>query len=157
MPGFMCRLSGVRTFLRKSETWHPTPETKNMNLNTQSKITNYDRPEYSCPALCWQPFFPNDLSGQDGRRCLQIGRLVTNPPWAVREIPENYGRGLSGNRLRALNAIHNFGLRRTDGTTAAERLFKRDFPDIFEWVIEQMGELPTAKPRWLLGWDCACS
>jgi len=55
------------------------------------------------------------------------------------------GRGLSGNRLRALTAIHNFGLRRSDGTTAAERLFRRDFPDIFEWVIERMGELPTPR------------
>jgi len=55
------------------------------------------------------------------------------------------GRGLSGNRLRALTAIHNFGLRRSDGTSAAERLFRRDFPDIFEWVIERMGELP--EPR----------
>ena len=55
------------------------------------------------------------------------------------------GRGLSGNRLRALTAIHNFGLRRGDGTTAAERLFRRDFPDIFEWVIEQMGELPAPR------------
>ncbi len=55
------------------------------------------------------------------------------------------GRGLSGNRLRALTAIHNFGLRRGDGTTAAERLFKRDFPDISEWVIERMGELPVPR------------
>lgn len=55
------------------------------------------------------------------------------------------GRGLSGNRLRALTAIHNFGLRRGDGTTAAERLFRRDFPDISEWVIEQMGELPAPR------------
>jgi len=55
------------------------------------------------------------------------------------------GRGLSGNRLRALTAIHNFGLKRSDGTTAAERLFKRDFPDIFEWVIERMGELPAPR------------
>ncbi len=55
------------------------------------------------------------------------------------------GRGLSSNRLRALTAIHNFGLRRSDGTTAAERLFRRDFPDIFEWVIEGMGELPIPR------------
>ncbi len=55
------------------------------------------------------------------------------------------GRGQSGNRLRALTAIHNFGLRRSDSTSAAERLFRTDFPDIFEWVIERMGELP--EPR----------
>jgi len=55
------------------------------------------------------------------------------------------GRGLTGNRLRALTAVHNFGLRRSDGTTAAERLFKRDFPDIFEWMIERMRELPAPR------------
>ena len=55
------------------------------------------------------------------------------------------GRGQSGNRLRALTAIHNFSLKRSDGTSAAERLFRRDFPDISEWVIERMGELP--EPR----------
>ncbi len=55
------------------------------------------------------------------------------------------GRGQSGNRLRALTAIHNFSLRRSDGTTAAERLFRRGFPDISEWVIERVGELPELR------------
>ncbi len=55
------------------------------------------------------------------------------------------GRGQPGNRLRASTAIHNFGLRRSDGTATAERLFRRDFPDISEWVIERMEELP--EPR----------
>ncbi|MDM8544815.1 DUF6399 domain-containing protein [Desulfococcaceae bacterium HSG9] len=55
------------------------------------------------------------------------------------------GRGQSGNRLRALTAIHNSGLRRSDNTSAAERLFRRDFPDISEWVIERMGELPELR------------
>jgi hypothetical protein len=41
------------------------------------------------------------------------------------------GRGLSKKRLKALTAIHNYGIRRTNGTTAAMRLFDTDFPDIF--------------------------
>ena len=55
------------------------------------------------------------------------------------------GRGLSIKRLKALTVIHNFGLTRPDGTTAAERLFERDFPDLFEWIVNQMGDLPLAR------------
>ena len=55
------------------------------------------------------------------------------------------GRGLSIKRLKALTVIHNFGITRPDGTTAAERLFERDFPDLFEWIVNQMGDLPLAR------------
>ena len=55
------------------------------------------------------------------------------------------GRGISIKRLKALTVIHNFGLTRPDGTTASERLFERDFPDLFEWIVNQMGELPLAR------------
>jgi len=36
--------------------------------------------------------------------------------------------------LQVLTIIHNFDLKRADGTTAAERLFDHSFPDVFEWV-----------------------
>ncbi|MFZ4622622.1 MAG: DUF6399 domain-containing protein [Rhodoferax sp.] len=58
------------------------------------------------------------------------------------------GRGLTKKRLAALTVVHNYGLKRADGTTAAERLFGSPFPDVFEWLISQMGELPLPrKPR----------
>ena len=61
------------------------------------------------------------------------------------------GRGLTKKRLAALTVIHNYGLKRADGTTAAERLFGSPFPDVFEWLISQMGELPLPrKPRELI-------
>jgi hypothetical protein len=55
------------------------------------------------------------------------------------------GRGISIKRLKALTVIHNFGLTRSDGTTAAKRLFERDFPDLFEWIVNQMGDLPLSR------------
>jgi hypothetical protein len=54
-------------------------------------------------------------------------------------------RGFSEQTLRVLTIIHNFDLKRTDGTTAAQRLFGQPFPDLFEWVVDHMGELP--RPR----------
>jgi len=54
-------------------------------------------------------------------------------------------RGFWSNHLQVLTVIHNFDLKRSDGTTAAQRLFGRPFPNLFNWVMEQMGELP--RPR----------
>ena len=55
------------------------------------------------------------------------------------------GRGLTEKRLRALTVIHNYGLKRADGTTAAMRLFGRGFPDLFLWLVTEMDELPLPR------------
>ncbi|NEP53575.1 MAG: DNA-binding protein [Moorea sp. SIO3C2] len=55
------------------------------------------------------------------------------------------GRGFSALDLSVFTIIHNFHLTRPDGTTAAERLFDHEFPDLFEWVVEHMGDLPLAR------------
>jgi hypothetical protein len=55
------------------------------------------------------------------------------------------GRGLSEQTLRVLTIIHNFDLKRADGSTAAQRLFAHRFPDLFEWVVDYMDELPVAR------------
>jgi len=55
------------------------------------------------------------------------------------------GRGLTEKRLRALTVIHNYGLKRADGTTAATRLFGQTFPDLFSWLVAEMGVLPLPR------------
>ncbi len=55
------------------------------------------------------------------------------------------GRGLSAHRLQVLTVIHNFALHRADGTTAAQRLFGRPFPDLFEFIVEHMSDLPLPR------------
>jgi hypothetical protein len=56
---------------------------------------------------------------------------------------------LSNKRLQALTVIHNYVLRRADGTTAAERFFGQKHPDAFSWLLQRMPELPrpAAKRR----------
>ena len=54
-------------------------------------------------------------------------------------------RAFTAQRLKALTAIHNFDLRRSDGTSAAERLFDEEFPDLFEWALERIGPLPMPR------------
>jgi hypothetical protein len=51
-------------------------------------------------------------------------------------------RGLTEQTLKVLTIIHNFDTKRDDGSTAAQRLFGRPFPDLFEWVVPQMRDLP---------------
>ena len=54
-------------------------------------------------------------------------------------------RGFSQQSLKVLTIIHNFDLRRPDGTTAAQRLFGHSFPDLFEWVLDHIGDLPLPR------------
>ncbi len=54
-------------------------------------------------------------------------------------------RGFTEQTLKVLTVIHNFDLKRDDDTTAAQRLFGKPFPDLFDWVVLNMGELP--RPR----------
>jgi hypothetical protein len=61
----------------------------------------------------------------------------------------NHGaRGTPTRRLKVMTVIHNFDLQRAEGTTAAERLFRTSFPDLFDWMVERMAPLPVPrKPR----------
>lgn len=54
-------------------------------------------------------------------------------------------RGFTAQTLKVLTIIHNFDLKRDDGNSAAQRLFAKPFPDLFEFVVLNMGELP--RPR----------
>jgi len=55
------------------------------------------------------------------------------------------GRGFSEKRLKSLTVIHNYDLKRADGTTAATRLFEMEFPDLFSWLLDKMGSLPLPR------------
>lgn len=57
------------------------------------------------------------------------------------------GRGLTPARLKALTVIHNYGLRQQDNSTPASRLFGKAFPDLFEWLLEEMKPLPLPRKR----------
>ncbi len=54
-------------------------------------------------------------------------------------------RGLGKKKLPVLTVLHNFELRRQDGTTAAQRFFGIEFPDLFESVLPNINKLP--RPR----------
>ena len=56
-------------------------------------------------------------------------------------------------RLRALTVVHNYQLRRVDGSTAAERFFGKPPEDLFEWLLAHLPypvrpaqRRPAAKP-----------
>ena len=54
-------------------------------------------------------------------------------------------KGIPQQRKKVLTVIHNFDIRRADGKTPAQRLFGRDFPSLFEFILDNMGTLP--RPR----------
>jgi hypothetical protein len=56
---------------------------------------------------------------------------------------------LSDRKLAALTTVHNFFVKRNDGSTPAERFFGSKPRDLFEWILEQV-DLPgrPAQKRW---------
>jgi hypothetical protein len=60
---------------------------------------------------------------------------------------------LSPKRLAALTVIHNYWIRRPDGSTAAERFFESPHEDLFEWLLDRM-DLP-ARPVAAPAYTCA--
>ncbi len=55
----------------------------------------------------------------------------------------HHGQGkLSDKRLRSLTVVHNYLVKRSDGTTAAQRLFGTKPPDLFDWLLKRMPDLP---------------
>lgn len=63
----------------------------------------------------------------------------------------HHGQGrLGAAKLKALTAVHNYVLKRADGTTAAERFFGSKPRDAFDWLLQRMPELPrpaAKRPR----------
>ncbi len=49
---------------------------------------------------------------------------------------------LSNRKLQAMTCVHNFYIKRSDGTTAAERFFGNKPKDMFEWLLDNM-DFPT--------------
>lgn len=55
----------------------------------------------------------------------------------------HHGRkGVSEKALAALTVLHNYWIRRPDGTTAAERFFGKKPDDLFEWLLKRFPQLP---------------
>jgi len=54
---------------------------------------------------------------------------------------------LSDRKLKALTVIHNYYLRRPDGTTAAERFFENKPIDMFEWLLDNMALPPRPRSK----------
>ena len=56
-------------------------------------------------------------------------------------------RGLPKQRYKVWTVLHNFDCRAADGTTPASRLFRREFPDLFETVLSHVEDLPRPRQR----------
>ena len=54
-------------------------------------------------------------------------------------------KGIPKQRLQVLTVVHNFDIRRADGSTPAQRLFQRPFLDLFEFLCQNVKGF--AEPR----------
>jgi hypothetical protein len=61
---------------------------------------------------------------------------------AVLRLRHHGRRGFSEKALAVLTVLHNYWIRRADGTTAAERFFGKKPDDLFEWLLKRFPQLP---------------
>ena len=60
----------------------------------------------------------------------------------------NHGhKGIPKERLKVLTVIHNYDIKRQDGSTPAQRLFNRNFPDLFEFLCENVKEFKEPRRK----------
>ena len=59
----------------------------------------------------------------------------------------NAHRGIPLQRQQVLTVVHNFDIRRADGKTPVERLFKVDSPDLFDFIVQNVTDLVSRKKR----------
>ena len=59
----------------------------------------------------------------------------------------HHQRGWPKHRYKGWTVRHNFDCRASDGTTPAARFFRRGFPDLFETVLSNVGDLPRPRQR----------
>ncbi len=57
---------------------------------------------------------------------------------------------LSDRKLKALTVVHNYYLKRPDGSTAAERFYENKPIDMFEWLLGNMASPPRPRSKRIL-------
>jgi hypothetical protein len=56
-------------------------------------------------------------------------------------------KGFPEDRLKVLTVIHNFDIRRNDGTTPANRLFNKEFSDLFDFICSNVTGFKEPRSR----------
>jgi hypothetical protein len=94
-----------------------------------ASLTAEERKEVEAVAHQSAGLFQRSSSSVEGRN----GRL---------SLQQHGHSRVSERRLKALTVIHNYMVKRADGTTAAERFFGQKHKDVFTWLLERMPDLP---------------
>ena len=85
-------------------------------------------------------------AGEHARAFQRASSAVEGRNGYLSQMHHNH-RGLPMRRYQVWTVLHNFACRAADGTTPAARFFRRAFPDLFESVLSQIGELPLPRQR----------
>lgn len=114
------RLAGLAQKLNK-EAWQEG--------GPLSRLSEQERKEVAEVARETAGLFQRSSSSVEGRN----GRL---------SLQQHGHSRVSEKRLKALTVVHNYMVKRGDGTTAAQRFFGQQHKDAFSWLLERMPDLP---------------
>jgi len=123
-----CRNKALKPFYEKTLLL----STAHYNNHTLTKINN--NPQWLAWAEWMSSLFQRTTSAVEGRN-------------GVLSLVSHFSRGLSKSRLSSLTIVHNFHIRRSDNTTAAQRLFKTNHDSLLEYLAENIIDFPLPRAR----------
>lgn len=101
---------------------------------TWRSMEKHDRGLYEEKALECAHTFQRSTSNVEGRN----GYL---------SLHHHSFRQMNERKLQAATVVHNYFIKRPDGTTAAERFFEQSHEDLFEWLLQET-DFPAQPRTW---------
>ena len=101
---------------------------------TWNSISKHEKERYQQKAIECAQVFQRSTSNVEGRN----GYL---------SLQHHAFRQMNPRKLEAATVIHNYFIRRLDGSTAAERFFEQPHDDLFKWLVQQT-DYPAQSRVW---------
>jgi len=94
-------------------------------------------------------YLTNDWIGWARAMALKYQRASSKIEGRNARLSDHYfsARGVRASHIFSQTTIANFWIKRTDGTTASERLCDHKPPDLFAYLLENLGALPLPRKR----------
>lgn len=96
-----------------------------------------------------QEYLNDDWTNWAQQMSLKYQRTTSAIEGRNARLSQHYfsSRGVRKSHINPLTVIHNFWIKRTDQTTAAERLCGFKPPDLFEYLLQRSREIPLPRKR----------
>jgi hypothetical protein len=116
----------------------PFPKIRCGNTALQTKSEEFTRPLLTQISLVWAGSKEKAVIEKVAQECRAISGPVLVSKVGMVKALRHHSLHRFGRKLKALTGVHNYFVKRPDGTTAAERFFGSKPRNLFEWLLDRV-------------------